>query len=184
MAIITLIGEEEWNLYIRDPESSDLIQLFISGNRDFENLQPFAGLGPNFVSINFFSTPISSLVGLNEFSNLKSLNLSRTRIIDAQLIYISDLIQLTRLELNGNNISDIRAISGLTKLTKLGLACTFVINLSPLISMRQLQVLDIYQTPIKDIFPILNLPIHDLDRRISRIELHTAQQLLPNAEII
>lgn len=186
----TIVGGQEWNFFINnlnpniEMDNNLLIRLFISGNRKVRNLSPFIQLAHKFSTMNFFSTPLFSLNGARNFSSLKSLNISRTQINDDELENLSSLTQLTRLELNGNEIENLDPIKTLTNLTKLGLACTFVRDLRPLLNMSQLITLDLYQTNVVGLTEIMHLPITDLDRRITTIDLRLAKNIFPEAEVV
>ena len=70
----------------------------------------------------FFHSRINDLDGVQRFVNLRELNVSRTEITDKDLQYLSGLSKLRRLELNGNDLTDLRPIRGLN-IAHLELAC-------------------------------------------------------------
>ena len=121
--------------------------------------------------MNFFATTLYSLKNIDRFKNLKSLNVSRTLITDKDIKYLSELIGLTRLELNGNTISNISPLVNLVNLNKLGLACTSIKDLLPLKNMKKLKILDVYQTPVNNnsLSEIMNLNVNDLDTRLTQV---------------
>lgn len=166
---IILIGREEWNSFKSGKDMVTPIILFISGDRTVTDLIEFIPHANQFISINFFATKLSSLEGINKFVNLKSLNVSRSMITDSDLVHLKNMTQLTRLELNGNDITNINDIKDLVNLRKLGLACTFIHDL-PIEKMLNLKILDLYQTPLKsDIIPKIK-DIEDVDIRKTNIE--------------
>ena len=139
------------------------------------------------ISMNFFATTIFDLQGIVKFTHISSLNLSRTMINDQSLLHISTLVQLIRLELNGNDLTNIYDLSGLIMLTKLGIACTMISDLKPIEHMSQLKILDIYMTPSIRSFDgesgeVVTLPssITDLDIRSTDISPKYIQELYPN----
>ncbi len=184
ITMITIIGRDEWENFSRYNPSSNQIRLFISGDRLVSNLKEFMPYAERIISINFFSTPLLSLAGLTRFTQLTSLNVSRTQITNVELDHLSTLTRLTRLELNGNDISRIDPIQPLVNLTKLGLACTFVTDLSPLSNMNKLVTLDLYMTEVTSLSHILDLPIQDLDRRQTNLNLTDVQLMFPKAKIV
>ena len=165
----TLVGRNEWENFKENP-TNDVLRLFISGDRNITTLEEFLPFANQFESINFFATTLSSLRGIDRFKNLKSLNVSRTRVTDNDMPYLSDMNQLIRLELNGNTISNIDSLNRLTNLDKLGLACTSVSDLSALSNMKRLKVLDLYQTLVHDksLESLQNLNVKDLDIRLTK----------------
>lgn len=145
--IVKILGRNEWVTFKQSKDYQSPIALFISGDRVVRNLSEFMPFAKQFITINFFATKLRSLLGINRFINLTSLNVSRSEIGDVDVRELSVMVELTRLELNGNDISDISPISGLVNLRKLGLACTFIKEL-PIEKMKKLKVLDVYQTPL------------------------------------
>nr|QBK91103.1 MAG: leucine rich repeat protein [Pithovirus LCPAC202] len=180
---IRIIGSKEWSEYlINNPLIPDAtIQLFYSGDRKINSLYSLIPYAKNFATINFFHSTISNLTGLDKFTNLKSLNLSRTEINNSQLLYLSSLTQLERLELNGNDINNLSAISGLNP-NHLGLACLQITNLQPLVKMTNLVILDLYQNPeLVNILALGSLTsLRDLDIRKTRIDPSSIKSTLPN----
>ena len=169
---IKIVGSKEWAEYmINNPTVSNVaIHLFDSGDRNINDLSSLVPYTKNFVTINFFHSTISNLVGLEKFTRLKSLNLSRTEIDNAQLSSLSNLKQLERLELNGNDIDDLSAISGLNPV-HLGLACLQITSIQALNKMTNLVILDLYQNPnLVDILALGSLTsLRDLDIRKTQI---------------
>ena len=90
------------------------------------------------------------------------------------------MINLTRLELNGNDIDTIEDISELTNLNKLGLACTYITDLIPISKMHKLKILDLGMVPIEDIDIIFDLNIEDLDIRNTNIVKKDISKLKSN----
>lgn len=170
---VVIVGRRQWDDFVATKDYQTPIMLFVSGDRKVTNLGPFLLHAKQFTSINFFATRLESLKGIETFSNLKSLNVSRTMITNKDLEDLKNSIQLTRLDLNGNQISDIRALANLVNLEKLGLACTYVEDL-PIGKMKKLKVLDIYQTSLDNVSMkvVKTLPnLKDIDTRETVIDL-------------
>ena len=107
---------------------------------------------------------------------------------------MGNLHQLIRLELNGNDLTTIEPLAGLTNLTKLGIACTMIEYLKPVENMKQLKILDIYMTPTINSFVkddassdndeweevVLPDTLTDLDIRQTDISHEFIRELYPN----
>ncbi len=188
-SVIRIVGPEEWMAYQESssPNPSAGIQLFYSGDRKIAHLLGFKGYEKDFATINFFHSTITNLHNIEKFTNLKSLNLSRTNIHMKDLIHLSGLTQLDRLELNGNDITELSAITNLNP-RHLGLACLQITSVQPLSKMTNLVILDLYQNPrLVDILPLVNLTsLRDLDIRKTGVnvrELWKRGFRLPNLSI-
>lgn len=88
----------------------------------------------------------------------KSLQLNNRRFRVGSLIPFTHLYFLEDLELENQALTDIEALSQLTKLKRLSLANNAVSDLSPLADLKNLEYLDISGNPISDFSPILGLP--------------------------
>ena len=102
---------------------------------------------------------ITALTGLEHALNLTELNLAGNNISDLVPIVspITNLMQLTELYLSGNQIVDISPLAGLTKLEGLSLRYNRIIDVSPLAKLTQLNVLRLDNNRIVDISPLANL---------------------------
>lgn len=180
-SIINITSMREWN-EIKNKINGHAIKLFISGDRNITNLKEFILYAPNFISMNFFHTRMKNLAGLEKFTNLKSLNVSRTEVINEELKYLSKLISLERLELNGNIISDLTPLRDLVNLEHLGLACLKMKSLNGIGKMTKLKILDLFQNQqLEEITQLTSLKnLRDLDIRDTRIESASIKKSLPN----
>ncbi|MDE0638574.1 MAG: leucine-rich repeat domain-containing protein [Candidatus Poribacteria bacterium] len=70
---------------------------------------------------------------------------------------ISGLVNLERLSLENNGISDINPLAGLKKLKLLGLSDNTIEDLSPLVGLKKLQHLNLSDNSIKDLSPLAEL---------------------------
>ena len=102
---------------------------------------------------------ITTLMGLEHALNLTDLNLAGNNISDLVPIVspIANLMQLTELYLNGNQIVDISPLAGLTELEGLDLRYNRIIDVSPIANLTQLNVLRLDNNRIVDISPLANL---------------------------
>ena len=89
---------------------------------------------------------ITSLLGIRNLTNLKTLSLDNNSITDISTL--SGLTSLTYLDLNNNPIADISPLSGLTSLRKLWLDHTPITDISPLSGLTGLTGLHIYGNAI------------------------------------
>ena len=180
---VTIVGREQWKMF--DISDSSDIMLFISGDRQVTNLNEFKKNASQFVSMNFFATRLSSLAGLSTFKNLKVLNVSRTSISNLDMRQLSNMTQLTRLELNGNDIDSVTSISKLIHLIKLGLACTGVKSLVPLKNMKKLEILDIYLTGVNNVNQLKPLTsLKDIDIRETELDYKDVIKVLSKLKTV
>lgn len=101
-------------------------------------------------------TNIQDLSGLQYCSNLIDLNLE-LNIHISDLSPLSDLTNLTRLDLWHNQISDISPLDSLTNLTYLELGDNEISDISPLGNLTNLEYLYLYSNQIADITSVANL---------------------------
>ncbi len=95
---------------------------------------------------------INNLKGLESFTNLQKIDLSRNQISD--ISSLKGMTQLTTLYLDYNKISDITPLKGMTQLTTLGLDVNDINDISSLKSMTQLTTLYLDYNQISDITPL------------------------------
>lgn len=113
---------------------------------------------------------ISSLSGLENFSELVELELYGNLIVD--ISPLSTLLNLEKLTLGklieileaynlikGNKISDITPISNLVNLTELDLSNNLIVDITPISNLTSLTILLLDQNIIDDISPISNLTL-------------------------
>ena len=97
---------------------------------------------------------IEDLAGLEEATNLESLDLYANRIRD--LSALEGLQKLSTLSLPNNQIEDISPLEGLQKLKRLWLTNNQIENINPLKKISQsLELLDLGNNPIEDFGPII-----------------------------
>ena len=108
---------------------------------------------------------IRSLTGLEHATNLTSLSLGRMRVNDewvnsndiSNLSPLSNLINLTYLDLTSNSISDISALSNLINLTGLHLGSNSISDISALSNLTNLIGLNLWGNSISDISALSRL---------------------------
>ena len=108
---------------------------------------------------------IRNLTGLEHAINLQWLGLGRVRVNDelvnsnaiSNLSPLSNLTNLTYLNLTSNSISDISALSNLTNLTGLVLGDNSISDISTLSNLTNLTWLDLWDNSISDISTLSNL---------------------------
>ncbi|MFN6366382.1 MAG: leucine-rich repeat domain-containing protein, partial [Aphanizomenon sp.] len=88
-------------------------------------------------------------------TKLTSLNLEVNQISDIKPL--SNLTNLTSLSLSGNKISDIKPLSNLTNLTSLDLWKNKISDIKPLSNLTKLTSLELSGNKISDIKPLSNL---------------------------
>ena len=116
---------------------------------------------------------ITALTGLEHALNLTELNLAGNDISDLVSIVrpLANLIQLTELHLGGNRIEDISPLGNLTQLTVLRLNENWRIeDISSLANLTQLRKADLDRNEIVDVGPLARLTnLESLDFRDNRI---------------
>ncbi|MGO5149928.1 leucine-rich repeat domain-containing protein, partial [Bifidobacterium boum] len=103
------------------------------------------------------SSGISSVQGLQVFTNLTSLYLNGTLVSDVSPL--SKLTNLTDLDLWYTGVSDVSPLSKLTNLNYLDLSSTQVSDVSPLSKLVKLKTLDLDGTRVRDLSPLSKLPL-------------------------
>ncbi|MEB3301591.1 MAG: COR domain-containing protein [Cyanobacteriota bacterium] len=93
---------------------------------------------------------------LSALLQLEFLNLGYNKIGDAGVICLADLTQLTSLNLSGNQIGDVgaAALADLSHLKFLGLGNTRIVDLKPLLCLRNLKTLDLRRSKVQDLTPL------------------------------
>lgn len=100
-------------------------------------------------------SPIQELSGLENFTNLESLDLSSQAVADISAL--QGLTRLTSLSLAGNPVSDISPLAGLTNLQILILSNSQAQDYSALANLVNLQVLLLDNSTITDLTPLTSL---------------------------
>jgi len=93
-----------------------------------------------------FGTEIEYLLGLDSAVNLTRLNLGWNQISDVSPL--ASLTNLTWLHLNGNQISDVSPLVSLSSLTVLNLTSNDVNDVNPLTSLNNLRHLFLSDNPL------------------------------------
>jgi len=100
-------------------------------------------------------TPIKDLSGLENFTNLETLDLSSHAVTD--ISPLAGLTKLTTLSLAGNPVTDVSPLAGLTDLQLLVLSGSQAQDYSALSNLGNLQVLLLDNSTISDVFPLASL---------------------------
>ena len=125
------------------------------GIRDLTGLEQainLTGLNLGSASVNdafLNSNAISDLSPLSNLTNLTELDLDRNSI--SNISPLSGLTRLTELDIGFNSISDVSALSGMTSLEALGLGFNSISDVSVLSGMTSLEVLDLSGNSISDV---------------------------------
>ncbi len=105
--------------------------------------------------LNASNRKISSLGGIERLINLSVLDLGGNQISDISLL--AGLTDIVLLWLNNNQISDISPLAGFTNLKQLFLTNNQISDISPLERLTDLQVLSLGGNQISDISPLAGL---------------------------
>jgi Leucine-rich repeat (LRR) protein len=106
-----------------------------------------------------FNSSIDSLEGLQYATNLEYLyfnSYGQTNLI-SDLRPLSGLTKLNQIDLSYNHISDLRPLSGLTNLLALHLSGNSISDLRPLSGLTKLQSLSFRENSISDLSPLSSL---------------------------
>ena len=101
------------------------------------------------------ATPIQDISGLENFTNLESLDLSSQAITDISAL--QGLVNLTSLSLAGNPVGDIAPLAGLTNLKILILSNSQAQDYSALANLVNLEVLLLDNSTLTDVSPLASL---------------------------
>lgn len=87
------------------------------------------------------------------------IELRKTKLPDViiEKILFASSSEYFRLNLSGNEISDITPLSNLTNLMELNLSENFINNLSPIKNLKSLKILNLSENEISDVSPLKNL---------------------------
>ena len=110
----------------------------------------FEGLGCDNASV-------ESLIGIGNFTNLKTLSLSQNNITD--ISPLANLTNLKELYLWGNQIDNVTALGNLTNLEVLVLSQNNITDISPLANLTNLKELYLWGNPVLDYSPIKELTV-------------------------
>ena len=113
------------------------------------------GLLSGLTTLTAVNAGIVSLVGLQNLTSLRTLDLGGNSITD--ISPLSGLTSLTLLGLGGNSITDIGPLSGLTSLTFINLIFSSITDISALSGLTSLTLLHLISNSISDISPLSGL---------------------------
>lgn len=121
------------------------------------------GEAQKITDLNLASKNISTLKGIEAFSNLKTLNLDKNRLMDIYIL--GELTSLTSLSLYGNQIDNLYGLSSLAKLNTLNLSDNNFdsFELTELKNLNSLKTLNLSKNELDDISELSNLKLTSLD---------------------
>jgi Leucine-rich repeat (LRR) protein len=102
-------------------------------------------------SLNLSDNEIEDLIPLAGLMNLTNLYLGGNKLTESNLKYLENLINLTYLSLDYNNISDIDSLIGLKKLINLNLNNNNISDITPLKELTNLSTLYLCNNSIQNI---------------------------------
>jgi internalin A len=123
------------------------------GAGEYDDLTPLQKL-TTLQDLNLSLSQVKDLHAIEGLKGLDRLDVSHTLIGDDDLKSIGNLVNLTELTLDEDQITDLAPIAGLTKLTLLSIKKTGVKSLVPLAQMKALKKLYIADTGVSDITPV------------------------------
>ena len=148
-----------WNNQISDvrPLSglTQLEALYLSDN-PISNFQPLAGL-TQLRHLGISVRRINDLHRHVDLTRLESLALQGSGNQISDLDFLTNLTQLTNLDVNNAQIRDLRFLRGLSQLKRLGLRGNQISNLQSLSDLTQLESLFLLGNEISDLKPLTNL---------------------------
>ena len=102
---------------------------------------------------------ISDIASLSNLVNLTGLNVRFNRIVD--ISPVASLTNLVTLRLEGNRIVNVTPLANLTQLTELYLSDNHIPDISPLANLVELETLDIRGNLVNDYTPLDGLALTD-----------------------
>ena len=109
-----------------------------------------------FTELDARSGSIQDLTGLQHATNLKSLRISENALVNVSPL--TELTQLTALFVYGGTVSDVSALADLTQLEKLDIYYSPISDVSALAALTRLQTLGIWgPNTVSDLTPLVNL---------------------------
>ena len=124
-------------------------------------------------------TEVRDISALSDLTNLTYLNMGGTQVTDISAL--STLIKLKTLRFHTTAVSDISALSNLTNLTELDMGGTQVTDISALSNLIKLKTLRFYITAVSDISALSNLTnLKELDMAFTQVGDISALRNLTN----
>ena len=146
---------------------TSLTELDLSANTNLENIRPLTNLMA-LSTLKLQRTNVSDIDAIAELTALTCLNLSETQV--STLKCLSGLKSLTTLDISNNKkIKSVRALSGLSYMTKLNLSGTSIKNISCLKNMRAVEELSMKNINVKSIDSLANM------KSITKLDLVNTQ---------
>lgn len=136
-------------LKIVDSKSVDL-----SGNPMLSDLEPLVKLS-NLTSLNLSGTPVVDLMPLRNLNALEKLSLSGTQV--ASLDPLKYCNRIRELDIGNTGITDISVLSSFPALEKLDISHTGISDLKPLSELILLRELRMNDTKVADLAPLTRL---------------------------
>ena len=102
--------------------------------------------------------PSITIAGETYSTDERRLELENQGLTDEDIQGLQYMVNLTYLNLNGNNITDVTSLAGLTELTSLRLGQNDIIDVSPLSGLTKLEYIDLRENPnLTDLSPLAGL---------------------------
>lgn len=137
------------NKYIIIGSSDDSTRSFSIPTNDIQSITKLNLVGSG-------STKITSLKGLENFTNLQELDLSENNIKDISPIL--EINGITKLNLNGNKVENIMSLVEEPELTELYLSRTGLSSIDFMSKLSKIQILNISNNTISNLQSINNMP--------------------------
>ncbi|MGO5319560.1 leucine-rich repeat domain-containing protein [Bifidobacterium boum] len=131
--------------------------LSATGNSGFSGVSSVQGLQvfTNLTDLSLYNTRVSDVSPLSKLTDLKTLDLRDTGVSDVSPL--SHLVNLKWLYLDGTGVSDVSPLSNLTKFECLTLNNTRVSDVSPLSNLTKFECLTLNNTRVSDVSPLSKL---------------------------
>ena len=105
------------------------------------------------VGLNLYNNELTDISSLSNLSQLSQLDLNSNKLTD--ISSLSNLSQLSQLDLSSNKLTDISALSNLSQLSQLDLSSNKLTDISALSNLSQLTFLNLVDNKIKELPPWL-----------------------------
>ena len=164
----------------------DLERLHLGGARELVNISFLENL-TRLTELSISGANISDFAPLGNLVSLTSLDLQSNQISDISSLQLHNFPSLTVLRLFNNQITDISELSSLASLTDLTLMRNQISDISPLASLTNLEILWLNNNLISDVSPLMNLTsLTQLDLSGNQLYWEDVNELalaLPNTRI-
>lgn len=160
----------------------DMVEVTALSNTGYYKLADGSYIHSDYISEAPLYRENITIRGIEYSTSLTELTIADVGLTNNEIEPLKYMTNLAKLELHGNNISDISALSGLIKLQELKLSDNHISDITPLSELKNLKILKLGVNNISDISPLKHLinitELHIGVNNISNIDSFDALQNL------